>query len=233
MEDKSSKNPLRQSTNKAKDLYNAYFKNEGTRNIPISDHEDKKQNETNKGTMLNEEEIENIIKSATDELSENYEQKIAELELKIMDLEKERDDFKEQNIRRTAEFDNFRKRTLREKEDLINYANEKLLNKFLVLLDDINSAVESGSKSEDYSSLYTGINLISQKAIKLFEESGIKRIQTEAGDIFDVELHEALVKIPSEFEEDHIVQIIQSGYTLNDKVIRHAKVITSAGPANN
>lgn len=144
-------------------------------------------------------------------------------------LIKERDEYKDQALRLAAELDNFKKRNIREKQELVEYANEKLLQKLLPLLDDMENAIDAGKNSKDFEGLLKGIEMIYLKAIKTFEEAGVKSMEDPVGKQFDVELQESLLHTPSDKPEGEILQLIQKGYTYNDKVLRYAKVITSAG----
>lgn len=170
-----------------------------------------------------------------DNISDNKEQDSADNDVEAIvnqlnDLEKERDELKDQLMRKAAELENVRRRTQREKQDLISYANERLLHKLVEILDDMEKAVDAGRDNDDYKALYQGIELIKSKSFKLFEEAGVKPMEELVGSEFNVDFHEALMHIPSEdIPEGHIVQVVQNGYILHDKVLRHAKVITSAG----
>ena len=112
---------------------------------------------------------------------------------------------------------------------MLEYANEKLLFKFLSLADDFDAGLESARKSQDYDALLKGVELIQSKLLKLFEESGVKRMESYVGKPFDVDFHEALMHIPSEFPEGNVIQEVQPGYMMHNKVLRHTKVVTSAG----
>ena len=234
MEDKSGnkQKPLRPVSNRVKDLYNAYMRNEGSRSIPIAGlDEDTLKNleellERGDELQTNEEtQNETIEQTIPQEISEE----IQALNDKIDSLEQERDDLKEQAIRRTAELENVIKRTQKEKLEIIEYANEKLLIKFLSIIDDLTNAVESARQSHDANSILTGIEMINQKALKLLEDEGVKQIEDAVNKPFDVHYHEALMSMPSEVEEGHVVQEVLKGYQLRDKVIRHTKVVTSSG----
>lgn len=224
--------PLRPASNKKQDIYNTYLKNEKKRNIPIHDLEnDDKMKET-------EEEQPETLSAATgsDAKESNAEAEFGEMLEIINDLNKqiesltsERDELKEQLIRKAAELENVRRRSIREKQEMIDYANERLLYRMLELLDDINSAADASGQSTDYESLAKGIEMIRAKAVKLFEEAGVSRMEDGVGKEFDVNYHEALMMSPSEYPEGAVVQVIQPGYMLKEKVLRHAKVITSSG----
>ena len=145
-------------------------------------------------------------------------------------VEKERDDYRDQLLRKSAEFENYRRRTQKEKQELIDFANEHLIIKMLPVVDDLHTALESAKKSSDSEGFIKGVEMIYAKAIKIFEDAGVMPINTAPGEPFNVDMHEALAHMPSEeAPEGHILQEIQRGYTLREKVIRHTKVVTSAG----
>jgi molecular chaperone GrpE len=145
----------------------------------------------------------------------------------IEKLRIERDEFREISLRKVAELENFRRRTEQERQELIIHANAKLLQKLLPILDDMQRAVESGKNSAD-KALLEGIELVFQKTLQTFEEAGVQPMNC-VGEQFDANLHEALMQMPSEAPEGQIVQEAQRGYTLGGKVLRHAKVLVSAG----
>lgn len=160
-------------------------------------------------------------------------QEIEEVDI-IASLEKERDELKDAVLRKTAELENMRRRVLKEKNELIQYANQSLFLKLLPLMDDFENAIKAGKTSEDFNSLLQGIEMIYNKAVKIFEESGVKKLDIKEGDPFNVEYHDAILKMPSEtIEEDGILNVAENGYMYHDKVLRHAKVITSAGMPQN
>ncbi len=128
-------------------------------------------------------------------------------------------------LRLSAEFDNYRKRTLKEKAELIKNGGEKTLTAILPVLDDLERALHTAETSNDVESLRKGIELIYGKFLKVLAQEGLQKIETEGKD-FDTDYHEAiaLVPAPSEDVKGKILDCVQTGYTLNDKVIRHAKV---------
>ena len=145
-------------------------------------------------------------------------------------MQKERDDVKDQLLRKSAEFENYRKRTEREKEQLALYVSERVFSKLVELLDDLHAALEAGKKSDDYNAMLSGVEMIYTKAVKVYEEHGVRPLNVGENAPFNVDEHEALMHIPHpEIAEGFIVQQVQRGYKLHEKVIRHAKVITSAG----
>ncbi len=224
--------PLRPASNKKLDIYNTYLKNEKKRNIPIHDLEsDDKMKESEQEHPENVDAVkENDIKESDVDVEFGEMLGIInDLNKHIEALTKERDDLKEQLVRKAAELENVRRRSLREKQEMVDYANERLLFRLLELLDDINSAADASVQSKDYESLAKGLEMIRAKAVKLFEEAGVTRMDDGVGKDFDVNYHEALMMSPSEYSEGAVVQVIQPGYMLKEKVLRHAKVITSSG----
>lgn len=214
------KKPLRTSGDKLKDLYNTYVKND-EREIDIKSEEDYDDELTPEQERELEAEV-SVNEEITD--GEEYEFKIDELETQIESL-------KDQLLRKTAEMENLRRRTQKEKEDLVRYANEKLLMELLDIPDDLSNALQAAkSESSSKESVVQGIEMIYNKAFRLFHNAGLKQMEINIGDEFDVEYHDALMQQPSEeVPEGHIVAVIQPGYMLNDKVIKHAKVVTSSG----
>jgi len=156
------------------------------------------------------------------------------LEEQIEALQHQVEEWKDLAHRRSAEIANIQRRTQQERQDLMVYASEHVITKMLPVLDDLHAAVEAARKSVDESPLKTGIEMIYAKAVKIFEESGVNVIEAGVGEPFNVAFHEALMHTASEHPEGHVVQNVQRGYQLHEKVIRHAKVIISAGlPAHN
>lgn len=146
---------------------------------------------------------------------------------KITELEQQLGESKDKYIRLSAEFDNYRKRTLKEKMELTKTAGESILVNILPVIDDFERAMESfGEETEDTQSLREGIDLIYNKFSEYLKQNGIKAIDAKEQE-FNTDLHEALTKIPAPTEElkGKVVDVIQKGYFLHDKVIRYAKVV--------
>ena len=129
-------------------------------------------------------------------------------------------------LRLLAEFDNYRKRTLREKADLIQSAGESLLKGILPVIDDFERGMEQASKAEDMEAVRTGMALIYNKMKDFLTNNGVKEINA-VNESFDTDWHEAITEIaaPSDDMKGKIVDVIQKGYTLNNKVIRYSKVV--------
>lgn len=145
---------------------------------------------------------------------------------KIKELESKLDEISDKHLRLQAEFDNFRKRTLKEKADLIKSAGESVLVNLLPVIDDFDRAIETISEVNEDDPSKQGIMLIFNKFKEFLKQNNIKEIDALEKE-FDCEFHEAMTKIPAPTKElkGKNVDIIQKGYLLNDKVIRFAKVI--------
>ena len=129
-------------------------------------------------------------------------------------------------IRLMAEFDNYRKRTQKEKLELIMHAGEGVISSILPVIDNMERALENIEKSSDTKAIMEGVQLIYQQFIQILAQKGLKEISTESRD-FDTEFHEAITTIPAPSEDlkGKIIDCTMKGYTLNDKVIRHSKVV--------
>ncbi len=134
-------------------------------------------------------------------------------------------ELKNQLLYKVAEFDNYRKRTLKERAELILNGGEKVITAILPILDDMERAIENGAKTDDPEVLREGMTLIHQKFIKTLESQGVSKIETEGAD-FDTDVHEAVAMVPGmgDDKKGKVIDCLQQGYKLNDKVIRHAKV---------
>ncbi|MBQ6203722.1 MAG: nucleotide exchange factor GrpE [Prevotella sp.] len=132
---------------------------------------------------------------------------------------------KEQMLYKAAEFDNYRKRTIKEKAELLLNGAEKTVVAILPVIDDMERAIAEGKKTEDPVVIREGMELIFQKFQKVLEGLGVKKIETEKQD-FNVDVHEAIAMVPGMGDENKgkVIDCVLTGYTLNDKVIRHAKV---------
>lgn len=153
---------------------------------------------------------------------------LAELTEKVKQLEESNQKLKEDYLRKQADFDNFRKRMFREKEESIKFANKDLLNDIILIIDDFERAIGSSGESKDFDSFHEGITLIEKQFVGMLERKyGLKRFESK-GEEFDPQLHEAIGMEPS---EEHDIQVVledyQKGYMLNERVLRHAKVKVS------
>ncbi|MFW5872448.1 MAG: nucleotide exchange factor GrpE [bacterium] len=141
-------------------------------------------------------------------------------------LEKELNEYKDKYIRLSAEFDNFRKRSLKEKIELTKTAGEDMILKLLPVMDDFERALHNIGKAQDVESLTQGVELIFLKFKDLLNQKGVKEIEAMNQD-FDMDVHEAITKIPAPEEKlkGKIVDVIEKGYMMNDKIIRYPKVV--------
>ena len=132
---------------------------------------------------------------------------------------------KDKYLRTAAEFDNYRKRTLKEKAELILNGSAKAVEAVLPAIDDMQRAIENGAKTEDPQVLREGMELIYHKIMKALEGLGVKEIETKDAD-FNTDIHEAVAMVPGmgDDKKGKVIDCLQKGYQLNDKVIRHAKV---------
>ena len=150
-------------------------------------------------------------------------------------LEKEREEAKktieeqkDKYLRLSAEFDNYRKRTMKEKAELIKNGGEKAISAILPILDDLERALQNMQKADNVQSMYEGLDLIFQKFHKVLAQEGLQKMEP-VGETFDTDYHEAiaLVPAPDEAQKGKVLDCVQTGYKLNDKVIRHAKVVVA------
>lgn len=164
------------------------------------------------------------VADKTADSNDSADKKAAEAELNPLEkAQKEVEELKKQLLYKTAEFENYRKRTLKEKAELILNGGEKTIAAILPVLDDFERAI--ADKSEDPKAIKEGVQMIFNKFTKTLEGLGVKKIETADKD-FDVDYHEAIAMVPGmgDDKKGKVIDCVQTGYTLNDKVIRHAKV---------
>lgn len=184
--------------------------------------EEKKINiEEEEEVVNNEETQEAAEEQKTTEATEEQETSETPEEPELSELEQLKDKY----LRAVAEFDNYRKRTIKEKAELILNGSERAVQAVLPIIDDMERAIENGEKTDDPKVLKEGMELIYQKFQKVLEGLGVKKIDTEDKD-FDVDYHEAIAMVPGmgDDKKGKVLDCVQTGYMLNDKVIRHAKV---------
>ena len=181
----------------------------------MSEMKDKEINEeTINETNTNEETQQPVELTAEEQLQKELDEaneKIASLEDKY--------------LRQAAEFDNYRKRTMKEKAELIKNGGERAIESILPVLDDFERAIENRSKDEKSAEVLTGVELIYNKFVGILKQNGLEKIEA-AGQDFNTDYHEAIAIVPTPDEslKGKVLDCIQTGYTLNEKVIRHAKV---------
>ena len=195
-------------------------------NIEDGNVQETVQNENNEQTTQNEnaEENQNTDNKAEegDNNTDTADKKAEEID-PLTKAQQEVEELKKQLLYKTAEFENYRKRTLKEKAELILNGGEKTVAAILPILDDFERAI--ADKSEDPKVIKEGVQMIFNKFVKTLEGLGVKKIDTNDKD-FDVDFHEAIAMVPGmgDDKKGKIIDCVQTGYTMNDKVIRHAKV---------
>ncbi len=182
-------------------------------------------NEENKNTNVSDELEEGKTVEVINETEENStETETAQQEPDALEVaQQEIATLKDSLLRKAAEFENYRKRTLREKTELLLNGGEKTISTILPVLDDFERAL--ADKTDDIQALRKGMELIYSKFVKTLEGLGVKKIETEGAD-FNVDFHEAVAMVPGmgDDKKGKVIDCVQTGYKLNDKVIRHAKV---------
>lgn len=217
-----------------------FWKNMNKKDINIEEQTDCQNNVAD----MNEEVTENAAADATDNAAADTTDNAAadttdnsgdEEEAEIPEKAEEKsplelaqaqiDELKDKYLRSVAEFDNYRKRTLKEKAELILNGSEKAVGAVLPILDDMERAIANGEKTDDPQVLREGISLIYAKFQKVLESLGVKEIETADAD-FDTDVHEAIAMVPGmgDDKKGKVLDCVQKGYKLNEKVIRHAKV---------
>ena len=174
-----------------------------------------------------EETLDNVATSQQDEGDKAEEQPAKEMSVedKLAAAETKVAELQDKYLRQVAEFDNYRKRTIKEKAELILNGAEKTITAILPILDDMERALKNMDKMEDVAAVKEGVDLIFQKFVKILGEQGVKKIETENAD-FNTDLHEAIAQVPAPSDEmkGKIIDCVKTGYTLNEKVIRHSQV---------
>ena len=149
-----------------------------------------------------------------------------ELEKQLEEANAQIEDQKDKYLRLSAEFDNYRKRTLKEKAELILNGGEKSLNSILPVMDDLERAIKTMETATDVAAVKEGVELIYSKFLAILAQNGVKMIETKDKPL-DTDYHEAIAVVPAPTEEQKgkILDCVQTGYTMNDKILRHAKVV--------
>ena len=176
----------------------------------------------------NEEAVDLKQDTTQEETNEPQEQQVQteeETQTEEENLAQQLEELKDKYLRAVAEFENFKRRTLKEKTELILNGGEKAITAILPIIDDMERAIENAHKQECVDAVEEGWELIYKKLLSTLEGMGVKKIEVEDKD-FDVDFHEAVAMVPGmgDDKKGKIIDCVQTGYTLNDKVIRHAKV---------
>ena len=180
----------------------------------------------NETTQVNVENDENVVEAAEATTEANAE---AQEQPEVNEWEVKFNTLNDSHLRLMADFDNYRKRTIKEKADLIKNAGERIICDFLPIIDNFERALASMKTAEDVDAVRQGVELIYNQVMSMMKANGVAVIETENAP-FDTEYHEAITTIPAPTPElkDKIVDCTTKGYTMNDKVIRHAKVVVGA-----
>lgn len=180
-------------------------------------------------TQEEQTEVEDTVQEETNtDSEENTDEEVEELSEEEK-LAQQLDELKDKNLRLVAEFDNFRKRTAKERVDLIATAGRDIVADLLDVVDDCNRAAQQMEKDEDANSIKEGALLVFNKFQSTLQQKGLKAMDC-VGKEFDADMHEAITEIPAPSEDmkGKIIDVVQPGYYLNDKLIRHAKVVVGA-----
>ena len=180
--------------------------------------------------------LEDEVNANTDIPVEENNEASEEIEVEVLtaeeELQKQLDEangkvaaLEDKYLRQVAEFDNYRKRTMKEKAELIKNGGERAIESILPVLDDFERALANMAKDENAAEILTGVELIYNKFVGILKQNGLQKIETEGAE-FNTDFHEAIAMVPTPDEKmkGKVLDCIQAGYTLNDKVIRHAKV---------
>jgi molecular chaperone GrpE len=211
-------------------------------------HKYKKQKNNMNSEEKNTEELKNVVEEAAENVvdeptpeDEQSEEAAAQadaeepekeltpeeqLQAQVDELTKEQEEMKDKYLRLSAEFDNYRKRTMKEKAELILNGGEKTITAILPVIDDLERALAMMQKATDVEAVKEGVELIYNKFMQILGQNGVKAIETQEKEL-DTDYHDAIAIIdaPSEELKGKILDCVETGYTLNDKVIRHAKVV--------
>lgn len=194
---------------------------------PTEDKEQQPQSEQQENIL--DEQQQPTAQEGQAQQTEEQEQPVQEEPTTEEQLEKAKEEIAELNdrlLRKIAEFDNYRKRTLKEKTELILNGGEKIITAILPVLDDMERALKNMQDAEDVKALAEGVELIFKKFLDILEKQGVKPIEATGAD-FDVDLHEAIAQLPAPEEslKGKVLDCTKTGYTLNEKVIRHSQVV--------
>ncbi|MDE6113881.1 MAG: nucleotide exchange factor GrpE [Muribaculum sp.] len=170
---------------------------------------------------------ENIDAEAAKEMAQEELDEVGKLQKELEETKAQLEKEKKEYLFLMAEFDNFRKRTLKEKSELIKNGGESAMKGLLPIIDDFERSIQAINDSSDASSIKEGVELIYNKFLKYLEQNGVSVIESDKGTDFDTELHEAVTTFPAGDNslKGKVIDTVQKGYKLHDKVIRHAKVV--------
>ena len=166
-------------------------------------------------------------KAQLEEQLKELEPKAVELEQRLAEAEAKRDEYLENLQRLAADFDNYRKRVARDQESLVARAHERLVKELIPVLDDLERALEAAAEHEE-AKLEEGVRLVQRSFADALAREGLAEIETDGR--FDPHVHEALLSQPSDEDEGTVIEVVQKGYKLGDKVLRPARVVVASSP---
>ncbi|MBK7944452.1 MAG: nucleotide exchange factor GrpE [Flavobacteriales bacterium] len=174
-------------------------------------------------SIASEAAAEHVMHDADDDGRED----IAELSGQLAAAKADAADLKDKWLRLNAEFDNFRKRTAKERLELMQFAGENAIKNLLPVLDDMERAIGNNAKTEDINVVREGFHLIQSKLLHIMGSQGVKPMTDVKGQPFDTDKHEAITKAPAPSADlkGKVIDVVENGYTLHDKVVRYAKVV--------
>lgn len=212
--------------------YNDYknrFRDNGFRNFNNKEMDNSEERDKDLKTGLNEENTDPNV-AIDGDFAGDFEDTQAEaevntLENQLADLQKQLEKEKKEYLFLAADFDNYRKRTLKEKAEIIKNGGENVLKGLLPIVDDFERGLKASENSEDAKTIIEGMTLIYSKLVKYLESMGVKEMQSTGSD-FNPDLHEAIAQVPAPADDlkGKVLDTVQKGYMINDKVLRHAKV---------
>ena len=177
-------------------------------------------------TMASEAAAEHVMHDAENEGRDD----ISELTAQLMAAKADAADLKDKWMRLGAEFDNFRKRTAKERIELIQFAGESTIKNMLPVVDDMERAIANNTSTQDIAVVREGFNLIHSKLLHILASQGVKPMTDVKGAPFDTDRHEAITNVPAPSEDlkGKVIDVVENGFTLHDKVVRYAKVVVGA-----
>ncbi|MCR5217625.1 nucleotide exchange factor GrpE [Treponema sp.] len=197
----------------------------------MANEEKKEQEEVKEETQTSQAQDEQQEATQTEEAAEQKEEvpedELTVLKNKVDQLEKENADLKDQVLRRAADFENYRKRMIQEKQDAFDFANTNLLKDLLDSLDNFDRTVEAAATATDPKSIADGVSMISKSMVSMLENKYNLVSYGAVGDAFDPNIHEAIGMQEGDVDEEKLAAVYLKGYKLKDRVIRHAKVMVT------
>ena len=204
-------------------MANKAFEDKNLNESSVEEMNKSEQEQAAEGKSQNE--VDNTADSMQQEKNETTAQESA-----VPKMEEELNDLKDKYLRLYSDFENYKRRSARERLEIISSANKDLMIDLLPVLDDFERALHVAHENSETAPVHEGIQLVYTKFLKILEQKGLKEMEIGPGDAFDSEYHEAVAQIPAPDEslKGKIVDVIEKGYYLGDKVIRFAKVVTGA-----